>query len=165
MNIPEGQRTIVAHWNEIKRLFNEHFHPLGSTREQRVKAWKYMTWDPTTEAIDDFAYKYSKLGTSLGLNEESIFNNFKACIPGQYFVFVFNANNMTQAIDNLKKCIAAGPMVPPTSTTAMTKTDKKLKFMSMEEVHTEVHQEIFNHIQDSIEERLLPMEEGMSETR
>ena len=35
----------------------------------------------------------------------------------------------------------------------------------MEEAQTGVHQEIFNHIQDSIEERLLPMEEGMSETR
>ena len=58
IKIPEGQRTTLGHWNEIKRLFKEHFHPLGSTREQRVKAWKDMKWDPTTEAIDDFAYKY-----------------------------------------------------------------------------------------------------------
>ena len=33
---------------------------------------KDMKWDPTTEPIDDLAYKYKELGNSLGLNEESI---------------------------------------------------------------------------------------------
>ena len=68
-----------------------------------------MRWDPIKEAIDDFAYRYKELGLSLGLQQDSIFDNFKACIPGQYFVFVYNANDMAQAVDNLKKCIAAGP--------------------------------------------------------
>ena len=61
-------------------------------------------------------YRYKELGLSLGLEQDSIFDNFKACIPGQYFVFVYNANDMAQAVDNLKKCIAAGPMVPSFST-------------------------------------------------
>ena len=79
--------------------------------------------------IDDFAYKFKELGRSLGLDEVSIFDNFKACIPGQYFVFVYNALNMSQAVDNLKKCIAAGPMNPvvntmPTSMTTQPTTQK-----------------------------------------
>ena len=129
-----------------------------------------MRWDPTKEAIDDFAYKYKELGQSLGLNDEGIFDIFKACIPGTFFVFVYNANDMTQAVDNLKKCIVAGPMAVPSqpvnSTTgtsqSTTQKDDKLKFMAMTE---ETHQEMFNQLLDTIYEKLGPMEEGMYETR
>ena len=115
MNVREGERTTRGEWNIIRDKFKAYFHPLGSTKEQRIRAWKDMRWDPIKEAIDDFAYRYKELGLSLGLQQDSIFDNFKACIPGQYFVFVYNANDMAQAVDNLKKCIAAGPMVPSTS--------------------------------------------------
>ena len=106
---------------------------------------------------------------SLGLTNDSIFDNFKACIPGQYFVFVYNTNDMPQAVDNLKKCLAAGPMVSSTpmnptvvTTQATMQKDDKLKFMAMTE---ETHQEMFNQLQDTIDERLGPMEEGMYETK
>ena len=72
---------------------------------------------------------------------------------------------MAQAVDNLKKCIAAGPMNPVVTsmtTQPTTQKDDKLKFMAMTE---EIHQEIFNQLQDTIEERLGPMEEGMYETK
>ena len=170
MNVPEGERTTLAQWNAIRNKFKAYFHPLGSTKEQRIRAWKDMRWDPIKEAIDDFAYRYKELGLSLGLQQDSIFDNFKACIPGQYFVFVYNANDMAQAVDNLKKCIAAGPMVPNTTmnttsgltSTTTTQKDDKLKFMAMTE---ETHQEMFNQLQDTIDERLGPMEEGMYETK
>ena len=171
MNVPEDERTTRGEWNVIRDKFKAYFHPLGSTKEQRIRAWKDMRWDPIKEAIDDFAYRYKELGLSLGLQQDSIFDNFKACIPGQYFVFVYNANDMAQAVDNLKKCIAAGPMVPSTTigvsvptttTTTTTQKDDKMKFMAMTE---ETHQEIFNQLQDTIDERLGPMEEGMYETK
>ena len=105
----------------------------------------------------------------MGLNEGSIFDNFKACIPEQYFSFIFNTNDMTRAVDNLKKCLAAGAMVPSTPVTSTSGTtqstlqkDDKLKFMAMTE---EVNQEIFNQLQDTIDEGLGPMEEGMYETK
>ena len=162
MKIPEDQRTTLGHWNEIKRLFKEHFHPLGSTREQRVKAWKDMKWDPTTEAIDDFAYKYKELGNSLGLNAGSVFDNFKACIPGQYYVFVYNADTINTAVENLKKCIAAGPMMTTTTTApAQEKTDEKLKFMSMLESQTEMNKEMYSQFQETLEERFTPMNEAV----
>ena len=93
------------------------------------------------------------------MQQDSIFDNFKACIPGQYFVFVYNDNDMAQAVDNLKKCIAAGPIVPSTpvnTTTTTTQKDDRMKFMAMTE---ETHQEMFNQLQDTIDERLGPMEE------
>ena len=169
MNVPEAERETKRHWNAIREKFKAYFHPLGSTKEQRIRAWKDMRWDPIKEAIDDFAYRYKELGMSLGLTNDSIFDNFKACIPGQYFVFVYNANDMPQAVDNLKKCLAAGPMVSSTPmnptvvpTQATTQKDDKLKFMAMTE---ETHQEMFNQLQDTIDERLGPMEEGMYETK
>ena len=64
-----------------------------------------MKWDPTKETIDDFSFKYKELGQSLGLNDDNIFDDFKACILDQYFVFVYSVNNMTDMVSNLKKCI------------------------------------------------------------
>ena len=101
MNVPEAERTTLRQWNAIRDKFKAYFHPLGSTKEPRIRAWKDMRWDPIKEAIDDCAYRYKELGLSLGLQPDSIFDNFKACIPGQYFVFVYNANDMAQAVDNL----------------------------------------------------------------
>ena len=76
---------------------------------------------------------------------------------------------MTEAVDNLKKCLAAGAMVPTThvnstsgTTQSTTQKDDKLKFMAMTE---ELNQEIFNQLQDTIDERLGPLEEGMYETK
>ena len=40
MNIPEGERVTKRHWNQIREKFKAYFHPLGSTKEQRIKAWK-----------------------------------------------------------------------------------------------------------------------------
>ena len=173
MNVPEGERANKRDWNRIRDKFKAYFHPLGSTKEQRIKAWKEMRWDPIKEAIDDFAYKYKELGQSLGLDEQGIFDNFKACIPGHYFVFVYNANDMTQAVHNLKKCIAAGPMGMTNqpvntisgTTQSTTQKDDKLKFMAMNEETQQQQQEMFNQLQDTIDERLGPMEEGMHETK
>ena len=72
---------------KLKNKFKAHFHPLGSTKEQRIRAWKDMRWDPIKEAIDDFAYRYKELGLSLGLQQESIFDNFKACISRTVLCF------------------------------------------------------------------------------
>ena len=57
MNVPIGERTTKRDWNSIRDKFKAYFHPLHSTKEQRIKAWKDMRWDPTKEAIDDFTYK------------------------------------------------------------------------------------------------------------
>ena len=78
---------------------------------------------------------------------------------------MYNAHDVAQAVDNLKKCIAAGPMVPSTpvnTTTTTTQKDDRMKFMAMTE---EIHQEMFNQLQDTIEERLGPMKDGMNETK
>ena len=120
-----------------------------------------MKWDPTTEAIDDFAYKYKELGNSLGLNAESIFDNFKACIPGQYYVFVYNADTINTAVENLKRCIAAGPMMTNTTAPAQEKTDEKLKFLSMLESQTEMNKEMYSQFQETLEERFTPMNEAV----
>ena len=69
MNVPEAERTTLGHWNAIRDKFKAYFHPLGSTKEQRIRAWKDMKWDPIKEAIDilsigiknlDFLWDYNK---------------------------------------------------------------------------------------------------------
>ena len=165
MCIGENERRTPNHWIEIKRKFKEEFHPLGSTREQRVKAWKDMKWDPTKDTIDDFAFKYKELGLSLGLNEDNIFDYFKACIPGQYFVFVYSVNNMADAVSNLKKCIAAGPMIPTglvqsqATASSVTVAEDKPKFMAVQD-------DFVSQFKDSLEEVVSEkVEDGLVETR
>ena len=42
MNVPDAERTTLRQWNTIRDKFKAYFHPLGSTKEQRIRAWKDM---------------------------------------------------------------------------------------------------------------------------
>ena len=37
-----------------KGKFLTYFNPVGSTKEQQIKAWKEMVWKPEEEKLTDF---------------------------------------------------------------------------------------------------------------
>ena len=48
----EGRITNLyseAEWKAIKSRFLTYFNPLGSTKEQQIKAWKELKWKPEEE--------------------------------------------------------------------------------------------------------------------
>ena len=63
-------------WKEVKSKFLTYFNPIGSTKEQQIKAWKELT---------DFVFRFSQLAHELGYSDEQQISHFMLCIPrGMY---------------------------------------------------------------------------------
>ena len=45
-----------AGWKTIKSKFLTYFNPIGSTKEQQIKAWKDLKWKPEEEKLTDFCF-------------------------------------------------------------------------------------------------------------
>ena len=56
-------------WETIKSKFLTYFNPLGSTKEQQIKAWKEMIWQPEKEKLTDFVFRFSQLAYELGYSD------------------------------------------------------------------------------------------------
>ena len=93
--IPMGERTTWAHYEALKIKFLEHFNLSGSTPAQRNRAFREMRWDPTTQSIEDYSYKFEKLGTSLGFNQEALVCALKATLPSHMIWFLKDENYRT----------------------------------------------------------------------
>ena len=124
-------------WDKIKREFLIHFNPVGSTREQQIKAWKEMKWDPTTESLDDFSFRFTQLGTDLGYTEEQQLESFILCVPPQMYIYVVDSTNLQQALIKLKKCIALSGLAPvnPVVTPKTEETKPAIPFMTAKSVN------------------------------
>ena len=46
-------------WTTVKSKFLTYFNPIGSTKEQQLKAWKEIVWKPEEEKLIDFVFSFS----------------------------------------------------------------------------------------------------------
>ena len=52
-------------WKTVKSKFLTYFNPMGSTKEQQIKAWKELKWKPEEEKLNDFVYRHMNLVTQM----------------------------------------------------------------------------------------------------
>ena len=104
-----------AAWKELEKAFLSNFSWAGGTSEQMRKAWKKLEWDPTTESLDDFVYKFSELATALNESEDTKLDSFVCCLPNSMFGFVADATDVPSAVKKLKRGIGLGS-IPLTNT-------------------------------------------------
>ena len=63
--------ATVADWNALKEQFKKQFNPVGNTREKQMASWRNIKWDGS-ETLDEFSYRVTQLGKTLGLNDQHI---------------------------------------------------------------------------------------------
>ena len=85
------KEQMEEHYRELKAKFKDHFNTFGSTKMQRISVFKNLQWDPAVEGIEDFAYKYEKLGKLLEFDDNALFISFQSTIPVHIMMFVGNA--------------------------------------------------------------------------
>ena len=72
-------------WKAIKSRFLTYFNPIGSTKEQQIKAWKELKWKPEEEKLTDFVFRFSQLAHELSYTDDQQISHFVLCIPrGMY---------------------------------------------------------------------------------
>ena len=97
-------------WKTVKSKFLTSFNPIGSTKEQQIKAWKELKWKPEEEKLTDFVFRFSQLAHELGYSDEQQVSHFVLCIPRGMYLYLEGARTVPDAVENLRKGIALGGM-------------------------------------------------------
>ena len=55
-------------WKTVKSKFLTYFNPIGSTKEQQIKAWKELKWKPEEEKLTDFVFRFNHMNLVTQMN-------------------------------------------------------------------------------------------------
>ena len=126
-------------WKTVKSKFLTYFNPIGSTKEQQIKAWKELKWKPEEEKLTDFVFRFSQLAHELGYSDEQQVSHFVLCIPRGMYLYLEGARTVPDAVENLRKGIALGGMETFGAITKPVQDDSKpsVPFMVMKENRTQ----------------------------
>ena len=97
-----------AGWKTIKSRFLTYFNPIGSAKEQQIKALKELKWKPEEEKLTDFVFRFSQLAHELAYTDEQQIAHFVLCIPRGLYLYLEGAKTVPDAVENLRKGIALG---------------------------------------------------------
>ena len=126
-------------WKTVKSKFLTYFNPIGSTKEQQIKAWKELKWKPEEEKLTDFVFRFSQLAHELGYTDEQQVSHFVLCIPRGMYLYLEGARTVPDAAENLRKGIALGGMETFGAISKPVQDDSKpsVPFMVMKENRTQ----------------------------
>ena len=90
-------------WKSMKSKILTYFNPIGSTKEQQIKAWKELKWKPEEGKLTDFVFRFSQLAHKLGYSDEQQISHFVLCIPRGLYLYLEGAQTVPNAVENLRK--------------------------------------------------------------
>ena len=126
-------------WKTVKEKFLTYFNPIGSTREQQIKAWIEMVWKPEEEKLTDFVFRFSQLAYEPVYSDEQKISHFVLCIPKGPYLYLKDAQTVPDAVENLRRGIALGGLDTFSSIPKIVKDDSKptVTFKAMKENRTQ----------------------------
>ena len=145
-----------AGWKGIKSRFLTYFNPIGSTKEQQIKAWKELKWKPEEEKLTDFVFIFSQIAHELSYTDEKQIAHFVLCIPRGLYLYLEGAKTVPDTVENLRKGIALGGLDTFNSVSTTVDDSKPVvPFMAVKEYRKQVNTEdtikvVKESIQDSI---------------
>ena len=141
-------------WKTVKSKFLTYFNPIGSTKEQQIKAWKELKWKPEEEKLTDFVFRFSQLAHELGYTEGQQISHFVLCIPRGLYLYLEGAQTVPDAVENLRKGIALGGLDTFGAIARPMQDDSKptVPFMMMKENKTQ--EETLRVVKESIHDSM-----------
>ena len=145
-------------WKAIKSRFLTYFNPIGSTKEQQIKAWKELKWKPEEEKLTNFVFRFNQLAHELYYTDDQQISHFVLCIPRGLYLYLEGAKTVPDAVENFRKGIALGGLDTFNFASEMVDNRKPVvPFMAVKEHRGQVNTEdtikvVMESIQDSIYE-------------
>ena len=129
----------------MKSKFLTYKNPIGSTKEQQIKAWKELKWKPEEEKLTDFVFRFSQLAHELGYSDEQQISHFVLCIPRGMYLYLEGARTVPDAVENLRKGIALGGLETFGAMTKPVQDDSKptVPFMVMKDKRMQSSTEVY----------------------
>ena len=151
-----------AGWKTIKSMFLTYFNPIGSTKEQQIKAWKELKWKPEEEKLTDFVFRFSQLAHELAYTDEQQITHFMLCIPRGLYLYLEGAKTVPDAVENLRKGIALGGL-DTFNSASKTADDSKpsVPFMAVKDYKTQVTTDTLRVVKESIHDSVYESSKSM----
>ena len=102
----DEEPKTVQEYKKMLSLFTTKHNPIGSTIEQQTMAWKNMKWDPTTERLDDFVYRFRRVAQEIGYNADQQLTSFRCSVPPHLYFYLKDATTIKEAMENIKRACA-----------------------------------------------------------
>ena len=97
-------KTKEAYEKMVASFLTEH-NPIGSTKEQLTMAWKTLNWNPTQERLDDFVYKFRRIGQELGISKNEQLQYFKCSVPPHLYLYHKDVLQLKKQWKTLKELV------------------------------------------------------------
>ena len=95
-----------AEFQQVLEDFRQHYSLAGSTPEDRLKAWKQISWEPSRESFDDFLYRFHTLARENNVDRDADkLTQFRACIPYTLHVYCMNANTFLECVQQVQRAL------------------------------------------------------------
>ena len=104
----DDEPKTVQEYKKMLSLFTTEHNPIGSTIEQQTMAWKNMKWDPTTERLDDFVYRFRRVAQEIGYNADQQLTFFRCSVPPHLYFYLKDATTLKEALENIKRACDLG---------------------------------------------------------
>ena len=104
----DDEPKTVQEYKKMLSLFTTEHNPIGSTIEQQTMAWKNMKWDPTTERLDDFVYRFRRVAQEIGYNADQQLTFFRCSVLPHLYFYLKDATTLEEAMENIKRACALG---------------------------------------------------------
>ena len=130
-------------WKTVTSKFLTYFNPIGSTKEEQIKAWKELKRKPEEEKLTDFVFRFSQLAHELGYTDEQQISHFVLGIPRGLYLYLEGAQTVPDAVENLRKGIALEGLDTFGAVARPVQDDSKptVPFMVMKENRTQAYTE------------------------
>ena len=67
-----------------------------------------MKWDPTTERLDDFVYRFRRVAQEIGYNADQHLTFFRCSVPPYLYFYLKDATTIKEAMENINRACALG---------------------------------------------------------
>ena len=125
-------------WKAVKSKFLTYFNPIGSTKEQQIKAWKELKWKPE-EKLTDFVFRFSQ-HMSLVTQMNNRYHTL-CCVYQEDCTYTKKVHKLPDAVENFRKGIALGGLDTFGSISRTVQDDSKptVPFMVMKENRIQIY--------------------------
>ena len=94
-----------------------------------------MKWDPTTERLDDFVYRFRRVVQEIGYNAYQQLTFFRCSVPPHLYFYLKDATTIKEAMENIKRaCALGGVSVQGTPAQVETNNTPTVPFMFMNDI-------------------------------
>ena len=100
---------FCGQWREFTRHFSRYFSTQGRNIKHLHERWQTFSFDPTTDAIEEYIRDVREAAKQLGHGDDAVLNLLKATMPTELYGTLYGHDNLYVVMTMLKDIYVKKP--------------------------------------------------------